>query len=194
MNRRCLAWIALAPVLALGLGIAWYLIAHPGSRTQLSTASQAPVAALLSVGVRAPEFRVSSTAGEFNLSRVKAPVLLEVFATWCPHCQRETVTLNRLYKRFGKRVKFISVSGSATGMSGVLPESQADVFAFAQRFAVAYPVAFDPSLAVATRYLQGGFPTLVLISAKQRIAFLGSGEIGYPALAAELSRLLASPR
>ena len=37
----------------------------------------------------APQFEVATTAGYFDLSKTRKPVFLEIFATWCPHCQRE---------------------------------------------------------------------------------------------------------
>jgi protein-disulfide isomerase-like protein with CxxC motif len=62
-------------------------------------------------------------------------------------------------------------------MDSATPESQADVVAFMQRFGATYPIAFDPNLDVAHKYLQGGFPTLVLIGANGRIQAIASGEI-----------------
>jgi hypothetical protein len=49
--------------------------------------------------------------------------------------------------------------------------------AFTQRFGTTYPVAFDPDLLVAKGYLQGGFPTIVLISKDDKVLAIGSGEL-----------------
>jgi thiol-disulfide isomerase/thioredoxin len=159
------------------------------TNAQLQNASQVPVAALLTVGVEAPEFSVSSTHGLFDLAKTKKPVFLEVYATWCPHCQRETVVVNNLYETFKNTIDFIAVSGSATGMDGIAPSSQADVIAFAQAFNVKYPIAYDPTLAVAHDYLQGGFPTIVIIDSKKRITYMNSGEVAQSVLAAQLARV-----
>ncbi len=156
------------------------------------TATLAPTLAKISVGQRAPEFAVTTSAGPFNLAHdAGKPTLLEVFATWCPHCQHETATLNALYRQFAGRVNLEAVSGNAAGMDGVSPETEADVAAFAQRFSVAYPVAFDPTLGVAKTYLQGGYPTLVLIGADGRIQSINSGEIPEASLAGALDASLA---
>ncbi len=137
----------------------------------------------LSVGHVAPPFSVMTSAGQFTLATEQGPVLLEVFASWCPHCQRETATLNRLYGLYGSRIHFVAVTGSGLAMDRASPESQADVDAFAQFFHIEYPIAFDPSLGVAKAYFQDGFPTIVLIGADKRVVYVHAGEISSQALA-----------
>jgi thiol-disulfide isomerase/thioredoxin len=187
MNRRLLILVSIAIAAAIVV-IAIIAARHAG---EVQNASQAPTSAPLAVGGKAPEFAAATTAGAFGLATAKKPVFLEVFASWCPHCQRETKVLKRLYAAFHPRMEFVAVSGSNTGMDGVSSETQADVVAFAQRFSVTYPVAFDPNLTVANLYLQGGFPTIAIIDAQKNIAYLGSGEITYGELAAAIAKVLA---
>ncbi len=132
----------------------------------------------LTVGDVAPPFSVTTSVGQFTLDAVQGPVLLEVFASWCPHCQRETAILNQVYAAYGRSVHFVAVSGSGVGMDRASPESQADVNTFAQYFHVQYPIAFDPSMDVAKAYFQDGFPSIVLIGADKRVLFTHAGEIG----------------
>jgi thiol-disulfide isomerase/thioredoxin len=146
-------------------------------------ASVAPTQAKLAVGDTAPEFSVQTNAGPFDLASINSPVLLEVFATWCPHCQRETVVLNDLVAKYGSKAAIVAVSGSAQGMDATSPESQADVNAFGERFSIRYPIAYDPDLTVATKYLQGGYPTLVMIDSKKKITWIDSGEVPEATLA-----------
>jgi cytochrome c biogenesis protein CcmG, thiol:disulfide interchange protein DsbE len=140
-------------------------------------------------GDPAPEFSAETTQGNFALSSAGRPVFLEVFATWCPHCQRETVVLNRLYEKYKGRVDFVAVTGSPFGSDRATPESEADVLAFARYFNVQYPVAFDGSLDVAKSYLKGGYPTIVLIGTDKRVKFIGSGEVPEPVLDSKIRRL-----
>jgi thiol-disulfide isomerase/thioredoxin len=170
-----LAVIAVALVVTVAV-----LSRQPSVVPQSATESHA--AATLNVGQTAPAFAVSTTAGPFDLSRAQTPVLLEVFATWCPHCQRETKILNALYRQYGKQITFVAVSGSNVGMDGNTPASQADVIGFAQKFKVAYPIAFDPDLKVAGAYLQSGFPTIVIIKKDKAINYVADGEISQPTL------------
>lgn len=171
-RRRTMLFVSLG-ILAAAVITAVVL----GSRVPKS-ASDAPITAQLGVGQKAPDFQVSTTGGPFQLSgALGKPTLLEVFATWCPHCQRETAVLNSLYARYGKTVNFVAVSGSPYDVTSQGNETQADVFSFAQKFRVRYPIGFDPELAVAKSYLQGGFPTLVLISKDGIVQAIRDGEI-----------------
>jgi thiol-disulfide isomerase/thioredoxin len=155
------------------------------------TASQAPTYAKLTVGQAAPPFSAATTAGPFDSTKTDGkPVLLEVFATWCPHCQNETTVLNRLYDKFGKRIDFVAVSGSPTAMDESSPETQEDVIAFRQRFSVQYPIAFDQNLDVAKKYLQGGYPTIVVIDKSGKVASVDDGEIDLATLTKRVDAVL----
>ncbi|MBV8116727.1 MAG: redoxin family protein [Candidatus Eremiobacteraeota bacterium] len=188
MNQRLLAIVS-AIVLAVVIvgAIAWY---HFGSSHRLTSASQAPIVGKAAVGQPAPPFAVATTDGLFDLSKTEKPVFLEVFATWCPHCQRETVIIDKLYRTYRSRVDFVGVSGSDTAMDNTSPASQLDVLNWVQRFNVRYPVAYDASLNVANSYLQGGFPTIAIIDKSKMVAYLNSGEIAYNDLASALQKAL----
>jgi thiol-disulfide isomerase/thioredoxin len=165
-------------------GIVW------GSRAP-QLASEAPTLAKLNIGQDAPSFSVSTTAGPFSVPNAsKKPVLLEVFATWCPHCQRETAVLNKIYSRYGNRVDVVAVSGSEYGMNENSKESQADVYAFTQKFKAQYPIAFDPELNVMKKYLQGGYPTVVIIGSDNKIRNIHDGEITEKTLSTDLDSAL----
>ena len=139
-------------------------------------ASTAPTFADIKVGQAAPAFTAATTAGPFDSAKSGGkPMFLEVFATWCPHCQEEVPVINDLYAKYKGRVNFIGVSGSEYGMDSSAKESQNDVYEFTQKFKVNYPVAFDPDLSVAKKYLQGGFPTLVIVGRSGKITDVESG-------------------
>lgn len=190
MKQRPLGIVTL---LILAILIAFVIVwpkLHPTQSQQLQSASQAPTVGKVSVGARAPEFQAATTTGLFDLNAATKPIFLEVFATWCPHCQRETVVLNQLYAAYHSKIDFVAVSGSDTGMDESSPASQLDVLNFAQRFKVKYPIAYDGTLGVAGLYLQGGFPTLVIIDKQKIIRYLTDGETPYSTLAAKLNAVL----
>ena len=162
------AAIGLVVIIAIvGVGLASRV---PKAATDVSTP------AVLTVGQPAPEFSVSSTNGPFDLATQTGPVFLEVFATWCTHCQAEVPRLNALNDKYKGKIGFVAVSGSARAGDGNSPESQADVLSFARQLHVTYPIAYDPDLAVAKKYLRGGFPTLVVIDKNHKIAKVLRGE------------------
>ncbi len=174
-RRKPILYITLG-VIAVALVVTVAVLSrNPSVVPQSATETHAQ--STIKVGDTAPTFAVSTTAGPFDLATDRTPVLLEVFATWCPHCQRETKTLDDVYQKYGKRITVVAVSGSNVGADGNTPESQADVIAFTQKYDVTYPVAFDPDLKVANSYLQTGFPTIVVITADKKISYIGDGEI-----------------
>jgi len=144
----------------------------------------------LTVGTAAPTFSITTDAGPFDLASVSTPVFLEVFATWCPHCQREAPIVDKLYAKYRSRVDFVAVSGSDSAMDGVSPSSENDVVNWIRRFNVRYPVAYDPILNVAGLYLQGGFPTFAIIDSQKKIRYLTDGEVSYGELDAAVRAVL----
>ncbi|HZO94119.1 MAG TPA: TlpA family protein disulfide reductase [Candidatus Baltobacteraceae bacterium] len=175
-----LAIVLIAIVVAVGLS----------SRNVVpQNATESPIQSNLKVGDKAPEFAVQTDAGPFDLDQTSGPVLLEVFATWCPHCQRETTVMNDIAKKYQGKIAIVAVSGDAKDMSYTGPESQVDVNRFAQTFNVRYPVAFDPDLKVAHEYLRAGFPTLVLIDKNKKVAWETDGETPESAIVKAINSL-----
>ncbi len=196
MNQRTIA-IGSIGLLVVVIAVAAFLyVTDQQQRSQTkaaaTTASSSKAAPLVTavVGGRAPEFAAATTAGPFDLAKAKKPVFLEVFATWCPHCQRETQVINKLYALYGERIAFVAVSGSSTGMDGDSPASQQDVLTFAKKFSVQYPIAYDDQLAVMDLYNQGGYPTIVIIGKDKKISYATSGEIAYDDLAAQIQKVV----
>jgi thiol-disulfide isomerase/thioredoxin len=188
MNQRTLGIVTIVVLVVIAIGAVIFVRFSP-QKTQISNASKAPTLAQAQTGQKAPEFTAASTAGAFDLKNVDKPVFLEVFATWCPHCQRETAIINRLYQQYNKKVDFIAVSGSDTGMDGTSPSSELDVINYQQKFNVQYPLAYDQSLTVAGLYLKGGFPTIAVIDKNKTISYLNSGEVAYNDLLREVKKV-----
>jgi len=115
-----------------------------------------------------------------------------VFATWCPHCQREVPVVDALAKKYSGKVAFVGVTGSPYGLDESSPENQADVNTWVEKLGVGYPVAFDPDLKVANAYLQGGYPTIVVIGKDKKIHYINSGEQPPATLSKALDSVLSS--
>ena len=68
---------------------------------------------------------VSSNAGPFDLASVSTPVLLEVFATWCPHCQREVPVVNcARRRRTPARSRSSAFPAARTASTAVRPKTK----------------------------------------------------------------------
>jgi len=171
MHRRLILFGSLAVVL-IGVLVAVAL----SSRVVPPTATTALPVAHIEPGQMAPPFQISSTAGPFDIRTLHRPLLLELFASWCPHCRREVTVLNRIYHDDAARLAMLAVSASPYAADGLSPETQADVVLFAEQLGVTYPIAYDPNLDVAHAYLSGGYPTIILIDRHGRIVSTHHGE------------------
>jgi thiol-disulfide isomerase/thioredoxin len=180
--------IALATIVVVSCGIVAAIVLS----NRVPTSATTPLGdAGVVVGSHAPTFSVSTTEGPFDLADVKTPVLLEVFATWCPHCQREVAVLNSLERKYGAQIAFVGVCGSPYSNPDTgAPSSQSDVLAFAQAFSVGYPIAFDPDFLVAQKYLKTGFPTIAIIDRSKTVTYIDSGEITESHLDAAIAAVL----
>ncbi|HMF28152.1 MAG TPA: hypothetical protein VKE42_05235, partial [Candidatus Cybelea sp.] len=89
MTKRSLALVTIAAAVIIAVAAVIYYFLSPEHR-RVQNASSSPVIGKAQVGQPAPTFVVATTNGLFDLSKTNRPLVLEVFATWCPHCQRET--------------------------------------------------------------------------------------------------------
>ncbi len=183
-GRRLGAILAAVVAVAALVGIILYAVlnrnqAVPGAATTAAPILPPP----LSVGSQAPPFTLRSPIGTFSSSQLAGtPYLLELFATWCPHCQRMTRVLREIRQIIPpSRLAMISVTGSQYASTStpdqLVPENQADVDVFEAAFHVTWPTFFDPDLSIAKSWGLNGFPTIFIVNAKGTIVYVASGEV-----------------
>jgi peroxiredoxin len=138
---------------------------------------------LLAVGTTAPGFTLETPQGQkVSLSQYRGKaVLLEFFATWCPHCNAEAPHLRKLYASLSKSI-YAFVSVNADG------ETAPSVFAFHRYYGLPYPALVDPSSRpgsyngqgapgkVSTEYAADAYPTFYVIDPLGKITWRGDGE------------------
>jgi peroxiredoxin len=148
-----------------------------------ASASQPPTnPSLLPVGSTAPGFTLTTPQGQrVSLSdyRGKA-LLLEFFATWCPHCNAEAPHLRAIANSLPKGTAILSVNADG--------ETAPSVFAFHRYYGLPYPALVDPSSQpgsfnspgaagpVSTKYKVEAFPTFYVIDPQGRITWQDDGE------------------
>jgi peroxiredoxin len=139
--------------------------------------------ALLAAGMPAPPFTLRTPQGEsVSLSdfRGKA-VLLEFFATWCPHCQAEAPHLKTMAESMDKsRFGFVSINADS--------EDAASVFAYHRYFGLPFPALLDPGSPPGSFHQQGGpgpvtqsyglqaYPTFYVIDPQGKVFWATDGE------------------
>jgi peroxiredoxin len=154
---------------------------------------------LLKPGTTAPPFTLKTPQGDaVSLSdfRGKA-VLLELFATWCPHCQAEAPHLARLARQLQPSgVSFVSINADS--------ENAASVFAFHRYFALPYPALLDQgsptgsftqqgaSGPVTAAYKLQAYPTFYVITPDGKVAWAADGEQPDALLRRQLLRVAPS--
>jgi peroxiredoxin len=140
-------------------------------------------ASLLPTGKAAPDFALQTPTGEkVKLSDYRGrTVLLEFFATWCPHCQAEASHLIALQGLLEKD-KYAFLSVNADG------EDPASIHAFERWFKVPWPSLVDPGSPAGSFKASGGagavtrafgislYPTFYVIDPKGRIAWRSDRE------------------
>ena len=174
---------AIVAVVIVGVIIA-YAVLRGNRAVPGAVATEAPLLPPpLQVGMKAPSFSVPSKIGTFSSDQLAGtPYMLEIFATWCPHCQRMTKVLRAIRAQVPQaKFAMISVTGSPYASNSTpdqtVPENQADVDSFESAFGVTWPSFYDPDLSVAKKWGLDGFPTIYIVNAKGVIVYATSGEV-----------------
>ena len=143
----------------------------------------APSRTMLAVGAAAPDFTLSTARGErVRLSDLRGKtILLEFFATWCPHCQAEVPHLVQLFSTLPtKDFAFLSVNADG--------EDAPSVHAFDRFFHLPWPTLLDPGTPAGTFNEAGGaghvtdaygvalYPSFYIIDGKGRVTWRNDRE------------------
>jgi len=111
---------------------------------------------LLAQPVPAPEFSVSSTAGQLKLSQQRGKIVyVDFWASWCVPCRKSFPWLNQMQSRYGPAgLKIIAIN---------LDEDTSLAEQFLRQYPAAFTVGFDPKGISAKAYKLRGMPSSYLI-------------------------------
>lgn len=109
------------------------------------------------------------------------PVVVNVWASWCPPCRAEMPLLERAASEFDGRVAFLGVASKDT---------QAGAAGFLEEVGITYPNVFDASGEVRRDLDLRGFPTTYVFDANGELRTTVVGGITEPQLAAQLDDLM----
>lgn len=184
-RRRAVAvWASIGGAIIL-IAIIAYAVLQGNKTVPGSAVAPAPtqLPPPLGAGSRAPSFELHGSIGTFSSASLSGtPYLLEIFATWCPHCQRMTKVLRQLRARVPEsKLAMLSVTGSPYAANStpdnLVPANQDDVDRFESTYGITWPTLLDTDLVVARAFGLDGFPTIFVVNKSGTIVYSTSGEV-----------------
>lgn len=139
-------------ILLLGAGWTWASRAPAGSLG--AGAIAAPQAGFL-----APDFKLETLQGAgLSLGDLRGrPVIVNVWATWCPPCRAEMPALERVYQAYrAQGLEVLAVNATSS-------DSPTAAQAFAQEYGLTFPVLLDAQGSVASHYQAWSLPTTFFV-------------------------------
>lgn len=127
----------------------------------------------LAAGTVAPSLELPRIdGGTATLAALRGrPVVLNIWATWCPPCVREMPSLQRVYERFredGLAVLAVAVDDEP-GMRRPDGRIEGLVSGFVEEHGLTFPVVVDPTGDTEHRFGTEYLPTTILIDGEGRI-------------------------
>jgi thiol-disulfide isomerase/thioredoxin len=125
----------------------------------------------IAVGTRAPSAKVQSLDGKtVDIGSLvgKTPVLMEFWAFWCPNCKELEPSLVALHKKYGSRVKFLSVAVSVN-------ESLDRVKTYTERHGYRHQTVFDANGEATEAYDVPATSYVVVIDKTGKVVYTGLG-------------------
>jgi cytochrome c biogenesis protein CcmG/thiol:disulfide interchange protein DsbE len=135
----------------------------PSDRVPGSSALTVPPPTLLKAGTVAPAFSLPRLSGGVPVSLAGfrgTPVILNFFASWCPHCRAELDAVATVARETSGRVAVVGVDTNDTSSAA------ARLVAAAHG---TYPVGVDAHAKVASAYLLTALPVTYFVNAQGRV-------------------------
>jgi thiol-disulfide isomerase/thioredoxin len=107
------------------------------------------------------------------------PLVVNVWAAWCPPCQQEMPDFERVHQAVGDRVRFVGLDRA---------DSRSDAQKFAAQRGITYDLLFDPDDTFAPQVGVAVMPTTLLVSADGVVVKTLSGTVSADALTAAIQQ------
>ena len=121
----------------------------------------------------APDYRAFTLTGDtVSLASFRGrPVLLNLWATWCPPCREEMPSLQRVHRDYaGRGLRVIGVSLD----NG---QSRAAIRRFLEQYRITFTILHDPHDDATTVFRTFGLPETLLIAADGRLVRRWRGKV-----------------
>lgn len=133
--------------------------------------------------VVAPDFILIDQFGnEHKLSDYEGKtVFLNFWATWCGPCRSEMPDIQQLYEKYGENKEDVIVLGIANPATDEYPNNQdiskEEITLFLEENGWSYPVVFDESGEIFSKYGITSFPTTFMINKDGKVYGYVTGAI-----------------
>ena len=167
-------------ILLLGAAWIWASAVPAGSQNGRLPAPQA--------GFQAPDFRLPTPSGEtISLADLRGqPVLINLWASWCPPCREEMPAIQRVYQDYQSR-GFVVLAVNATSQ-----DSLPSALEFVSDLGLTFPILLDSDSVVSEDLYQVlGLPTSVLIGRDGTVRAIRIGILDLQELEGTLQAFLA---
>lgn len=168
-------------LLAIVFGMGWIQF----TRLSLDATSTTQSITAPSTGFLAADFRLTGLDGKsYQLSAFRGkPVILNIWATWCPPCRAEMPAFGRVSQRYNQ--------GDVMILAVNQRESPAAIARFEEQVVdVSFPILLDPQNEVSRLYTVLGLPTTFFIDADGRIQSVSMGGMDEATLLASVQKIV----
>ena len=146
-------WFAVTSLVVL-LGLVWTLRSSVAASATTGGLTPSP-----RVGFAAPDFTLELLGGgQVSLSELRGkPVIVNLWASWCPPCRAEMPALQQVYEANHSRgLEILAVNTT-------YQDTEAGAAQFVREFGLTFPIPLDRSGAVSRTYLLRALPTTFFI-------------------------------
>jgi thiol-disulfide isomerase/thioredoxin len=187
-SRRRSIVVGVVVGLALGIGaaaiIGWSGDGGPDATLTQPGAVQEPVSLPVAkdvTGLTIPDATLSLLGGgQQALSAYRGkPLVLNVWASWCPPCQQEMPAFQQVHESLGARVQFVGLDRA---------DSRSDATSFARQRKITYDLLFDPDDTLAPQLGVAVMPTTLLVSANGVVVKTLAGAVSADQLTAAIKQ------
>ena len=179
------------PILRRGLylllllgGLGWIFVS--ADRSGQSTAGRIPAP---QTGFLAPDFSLADPNGRiYRLSQLRGkPVIVNLWATWCPPCRAEMPELEAQYKQYSAQGLVV------LGVNATDQDAPLDIVPFVQEYGLTFPILLDETGAVGKAYELRSLPSTFFINRDGTIAeVVIGGPMSGALLRTHIEEILAS--
>ena len=146
--------------LILFLGIVWIWFSSTNSSSVTSGRIPAPRQGFLAPDFQLPAAQESQPIGSITLSDLRGqPVLINLWASWCPPCQAEMPAMQRVYEEYREQ------GFEILAINTTFQDDQDSAALFVSQKGLTFPILWDFDRIVSNLYQTRAMPTSFFVDA-----------------------------